>query len=86
MQAKQVLSAFDGCMIYLYPNITNVYMLDNVSIVSPPLSKEGPSCYSHSNFFLGHFCPRGKGARDYPYVKHQPTRRNKRRRTATTLD
>ena len=24
MQAKQVLSAFDGCMIYLYPNITNV--------------------------------------------------------------
>ena len=26
--------------------------------------------------FLGHFCPRGKGAWRYPYVKHQPRRNN----------
>ena len=26
--------------------------------------------------FLGHFCPRGKGAWGYPYVKHQPWRNN----------
>ena len=28
----------------------------------------------HSHFFLGHFCPSGKGAWGYPYVKHQPRR------------
>ena len=33
MQAKQVLSAFDGdgCMIYLYPNITNIYIYEFVT-------------------------------------------------------
>ena len=30
VQARQVLSAFDGdgCMIYLYPNITNIYIYE----------------------------------------------------------
>ena len=49
MQAKHVLTAFDGCMSYLYPSITNINIYEfcqgtcwiMFQLFSPTLPKEG---------------------------------------------
>ena len=50
-------------------------------IQSPSWSPSSACILVHAQIiviFFGHFCPRGKVAWGYPYVKHQPRRNNTR--------
>ena len=53
-------------------------VLHNTMISYIPQRNDPQFCYTVIVIviFLGHFCPRWKGAWGYPYVKHQPTRRH----------
>jgi len=44
------------------------------AVVSICNIKKRSYIHTYIVIFLGNFCPRGKGARGYPYVKHQTRR------------